>query len=55
MSDKRQNFGEGDATFQAVGGETGIRRLVDAFYDIMETSPHLAVPPTSEALFLLLR
>ncbi len=30
-------FGMGDASFQAAGGESGIRRLVDAFYDIMET------------------
>ena len=29
-------YGEGDATFQAVGGEVGIRALVDHFYDIMQ-------------------
>ena len=29
------NYGVGDATFQAAGGEEGIRALVDQFYDIM--------------------
>ena len=27
-------YGTEDATFQAAGGESGIRRLVDAFYDV---------------------
>ncbi|MFT4560513.1 MAG: hemoglobin [Gammaproteobacteria bacterium] len=31
-------YGIGDASYQAAGGDTGIRRLVDAFYDDMETS-----------------
>ena len=39
VTEKRRQYGEGDATFQAAGGEAGIRRWVDAFYDIMETSP----------------
>ncbi len=30
-------YGTNDATFAAAGGATGIRRLVDAFYDIMAT------------------
>ena len=30
-------FGIGDATFQAAGGEAGIRALVDTFYDIMSS------------------
>ena len=30
-------FGIGDATFQAAGGEEGIRALVDTFYDIMSS------------------
>jgi hemoglobin len=30
------NYGEGDATYQAAGGEVGIRKLVDAFYTIMD-------------------
>lgn len=32
-------FGEQDATFRAAGGIDGIRRLVDAFYDLMDTDP----------------
>jgi len=34
VSDK-PNLGEGDATFQAAGGEEGIFNLVDTFYDLM--------------------
>ena len=33
------HYGEGDASFQAAGGEAGIRRLVDRFYDLMEERP----------------
>lgn len=36
---KPANYGQGDATFQAVGGEDGVRQLVDAFYDTMSTKP----------------
>lgn len=32
-------YGAGDATFQAAGGETGIRQLVDGFYDAMDAEP----------------
>ncbi|HRY16052.1 MAG TPA: globin, partial [Candidatus Competibacteraceae bacterium] len=32
-------YGVGDASYQAAGGETGIRKLVDAFYDAMERLP----------------
>ncbi|MGE0486038.1 MAG: group II truncated hemoglobin [Gammaproteobacteria bacterium] len=32
-------YGEDDASFQAAGGETGLRRLVDDFYDIMDSLP----------------
>ena len=35
-------YGEGDASFQAAGGEVGIRQLVDAFYDTMQTLPRAA-------------
>ncbi len=35
-------YGEGEASFQAAGGEAGIRALVDAFYDQMETLPEAA-------------
>ena len=31
------NYGSGDATFQAAGGEAGIKDLVNSFYDIMAT------------------
>lgn len=33
------SFGVGDASFRAAGGEDGLRRLVDRFYDLMETLP----------------
>ena len=36
-------YGEGDATFQAAGGEQGIRRLVNCFYDKMEAIPEAKV------------
>lgn len=32
-------YGRGDASFQAAGGEAGIRRLVDDFYAAMERLP----------------
>lgn len=32
-------YGRGDASFQAAGGEAGIRRLVDDFYSAMERLP----------------
>lgn len=32
-------YGEGDATYQAAGGLEGITRLVDRFYDLMDTLP----------------
>lgn len=28
-------YGQGDASFQAAGGEQGLRQLVDTFYDLM--------------------
>jgi len=28
-------YGDGDSTYQAAGGQTGIRRLIDSFFDIM--------------------
>ncbi len=37
-SDAPTTYGQGDATFKAAGGEDGIRRLVDSFYDIMDTN-----------------
>lgn len=35
-------YGQGDNTFQAAGGQAGIRRLVDAFYDRMASEPAYA-------------
>ena len=32
-------YGEDDTSFQAAGGEAGIRRLVDRFYDYMDSEP----------------
>ena len=33
-------YGDGDTTFQAAGGEAGVRRLVESFYTLMETRPN---------------
>lgn len=30
-------YGDGDGSYQAAGGQEGLRKLVDAFYDEMET------------------
>lgn len=35
-------YGQGDASFQAAGGEAGIRQLVDAFFDHMATDQRFA-------------
>ena len=35
----RRTYGQGDATFQACGGEAGLRRLVEAFYAEMAARP----------------
>lgn len=35
-------YGDGDTSFRAAGGEAGLRRLVDAFYDHMSTLPEAA-------------
>ena len=32
-------YGQGDATYQTVGGDKGLRKLVDDFYEVMETMP----------------
>jgi hemoglobin len=32
-------YGDGDATYQACGGEEGIRRLVETFYGVMDSLP----------------
>jgi hemoglobin len=33
------DYGQGEASFNAAGGFEGIKKLVDAFYDAMETLP----------------
>lgn len=38
-SSNTREYGDGDTSFQAAGGEAGLRRLVDDFYDIMDTLP----------------
>ena len=40
MADR--NYGEGDATHQALGGVDAIRRLVEVFYEEMDTLPEAA-------------
>lgn len=35
----RPQYGVGDASYQAAGGEAGIRKLVDDFYDVMDQHP----------------
>lgn len=42
MSISSANYGEGDATYQAVGGLAGLRQLVSHFYQIMHDSPDYA-------------
>lgn len=39
MHTEKPGYGDGDTSFQAAGGETGIRRLVDDFYELMEQLP----------------
>jgi hemoglobin len=37
MAEQRDSYGVGDASFQAAGGEAGIRALVEDFYRVMDT------------------
>jgi hemoglobin len=41
-SDTNNSYGTGDASFQAAGGEAGLRRLVDRFFDRMGTDERFA-------------
>ena len=36
---EKPGYGDGDASFQAAGGVTGLRKLVNDFYDLMEQLP----------------
>ena len=38
-----KTWGNGDATFQAVGGQEGVTALVDRFYELMGTNPDYKV------------
>ncbi len=42
MNVTNKPYGTQDASFQAAGGVTGLRRLVDEFYDRMSTDPRFA-------------
>jgi hemoglobin len=37
--DNKPQYGVGDTSYRAAGGEAGIRKLVDDFYDAMEQLP----------------
>ena len=39
MSDSLPLYGNGDATFKAAGGLEGITRIVNRFYDLMDSLP----------------
>ena len=39
MNITAKEYGQGDSTFIAGGGEEGLIRLVDIFYDMMDTLP----------------
>jgi hemoglobin len=39
----QNSYGKGDATYQAAGQQSGIRKLVDRFYDIMSSDPKYTV------------
>lgn len=38
-----KRYGDGDTSFQAAGGEQGIRKLVDAFYEVMAELPQAKI------------
>jgi len=39
MSTETYNYGTGDSSYRAAGEIAGIQRLVNAFYDVMDTLP----------------
>jgi hemoglobin len=41
-ADKDRPYGTGDASFQAAGGEAGLRKLVDEFFDRMGSDERFA-------------
>jgi hemoglobin len=42
MTPSERNYGDGDASFLAAGGQDGIQRLVRDFYDEMQRRPEAA-------------
>jgi hemoglobin len=52
-SDEKRLYGQGDASFQAAGGQAGVRQLVNMFFDRMGTDERFATiyamhPPDKE-------
>jgi hemoglobin len=41
-TDTKRPYGSGDASFKAAGGEAGLRRLVDRFFDRMSSDARFA-------------
>ena len=41
-ADTKKPYSTGDASYQAAGGEAGIKKLVDMFFDRMGTDPRFA-------------
>ena len=41
-ADIKKPYGTGDASFQAAGGEAGLKKLVSMFFDRMGTDPRFA-------------
>lgn len=39
MQINHSSYGQGDATYRALGGFSGVKQLVDAFYTIMDGDP----------------
>lgn len=39
MNTENKTFGDGDTSFQAAGGKSGIEKLVNDFYDYMDSLP----------------
>ena len=42
QGESERPYGKGDASFQAAGGEAGLRALVDGFFDRMGSDPRFA-------------
>ena len=43
MNKLRHKYGMADSSYRGAGSEEGIRRLVNDFYDVMESSPEFSV------------